>query len=137
MRLRLAIDAEHADEARAIAEEVLRKMDVTAGPRVTPSAGRVRYWNIVTDLDLSGLMSITPDDAPTRFKYVIRNLEGAQFTSPGAGDGNFGLWQWLPDSWEMAGQYQELAHPAVRAAGILVSAPQTPLTSPRARPFHR
>ncbi len=114
--------------AQAIAEEVLRKMDVTAGaePRVTPSAGRVRYWNILTDLDLSGLMSITPDDAPTRFKYVIRNLEGAQFTSPGTGDGNFGLWQLLPDSWEMAGQYRELSHPAVRAAGILVSAPQTP-----------
>ncbi len=128
VRLRLAIDADNADDARAIAEEVLRTMDVVADtePRLTPSAGRARYWNIVTDLDLSGLMSITPDDAPTRVKYVIRNLDGVTFSRPATGDRNTGLWQWLPDSWEMTGRHQELAHPAVRAAGILVSAPQAP-----------
>ena len=78
VRLRLAIDADDAPEAQAIAGAVLQQMDVMAGtePQITRSTGRVPYWNIVTDLDLSGLTSITPDDAPTRFRYVIRNLTG-------------------------------------------------------------
>ena len=120
VKLRLAIDADNADEARAIAEEVWRKMGVTAGaePQITRSDGRALYWNIITDLDLSALESITPDDAVTRFRYVIRNLQGVGFT--GADDPRSGLWQWLPDSWELAWQDQELAHPAVRAAGIRI-----------------
>jgi hypothetical protein len=120
VKLRLAIDADNADEARAIAEEVWRKMEVTAGaePQITRSDGRTPHWEIITDLDLSALESITPDDAVTRFKYVIRNLTGVIFTSPATDDPRSGLWQWLPDSWELAWQDQELAHPAVRAAGI-------------------
>jgi len=45
-----------------------------AEPQITRSAGRVPHWNVLTDLDLSALESITPDDAVTRFRYVIRNL---------------------------------------------------------------
>jgi hypothetical protein len=126
VRLRLAIDADNAHEAEAIAEEVWQKMGVTAGaePQITRSAGRVAYWNIITDLDLSGLESITPDDAVTRLRYVMRNLPGITFAGPATGDPRTGLWQWLPDSWELTRQQQELAHPAVRAAGILISADQ-------------
>lgn len=122
MKLRLAIAAGNADEARAIAEEVWRKMEVTAGaePRITRSAGRAPHWNVITDLDLSALESITPDDAVTRFRYVIRNLPGVVFTGGETGDRRSGLWQWLPDSWELDWQDQELAHPAVRAAGIAI-----------------
>ena len=67
MKLRLAIDADNADEARAIAAEVWQKMEVTAGadPQITPSAGRAPHWNVITDLDLSALESITADDAMT------------------------------------------------------------------------
>ena len=120
VKLRLAIDADNADEAGAIAEEVWRKMEVTAGAdsQITRSAGRAPHWNVITDLDLSALESITPDDAVTRFRYVIRNLQGVVFTGGEAGDRRSGLWQWLPDSWELDWQDQELAHPAVRAAGI-------------------
>lgn len=61
-----------------IAEEVWPRMEVTAGAelQITRSAGRPPYWNIIIDLDLSALESITPDDAATRFKYAIRNLPG-------------------------------------------------------------
>jgi hypothetical protein len=122
VKLRLAIDADNADEAAAIAGEVWRKMKVTAGtePQITRSAGRAPHWNVITDLDLSTLESITPDDAVTRFRYVIRNLPGAVFTGGESGDRRSGLWQWLPDSWELDWQDQELAHPAVRAAGIRI-----------------
>jgi hypothetical protein len=120
VKLRLAIDADNADEAVAIAEEVWRKMEVTAGaePQITRSAGRAPHWNVITDLDLSALESITPDDAVTRFRYVSRNLPGVVFTGPDRDDPRSGLWQWLPDSWELDWQDQELVHPAVRAAGI-------------------
>ena len=120
VKLRLAIDADNADEAVAVAAEVWRKMEVTAGtePQITPSAGRVPHWNVITDLDLSALEPITPDDALTRFRYVIRNLPKVVFTGGETGDRRSGLWQWLPDSWELDWQQQELAHPAVRAAGI-------------------
>jgi hypothetical protein len=127
VKLRLAIDADSADEARAIAEEVWQKMGVMAGsePQITRSAGRAPYWNIITGLDLSGLDSITPEGAVVRFRYVTRNLPGVVFTGPTQGDPRTGLWQWLwqwlPDSWELAWQQQELAHPAVRAAGIRIS----------------
>ena len=122
MKLRLAIDAEHEDEAWAIAEEVWQKMQVTAGaePQITRSAGRAPHWNIITDLDLSVLEPVTPDDAMTRFRYVIRNLPGVVFTGPDRDDPRSGLWQWLPDSWELDWQPQELAHPEVRAAGISI-----------------
>ena len=123
MKLRLAIDADNADEARAIAEEVWRKMEVTAGaePQITRSAGRTPHWNVITDLDLSALEPITPDDAVTRFRYLIRNLPKVVFDGPATDDPRFGLWQWLPDSWELDWQPQELAHPAVRAAGIRIA----------------
>ena len=122
MKLRLAIDADNADEARAIAAEVWRKMEVTAGaePQITRSAGRVPHWNVITDLDLSAREPITPDDAVTRFRHVIRNLPGVVFDGPATENPRFGLWQWLPDSWELDWQPQELAHPAVRAAGIRI-----------------
>jgi len=122
VKLRLAIDADSADEALAIAEEVWRKMEVTAGaePQIIWSDGRTPHWNVITALDLSALDSITPDDAVTRFKYVIRNLPRVVFTGTAAENPRSGLWQWLPDSWELAWQNQELAHPAVRAAGIAI-----------------
>ena len=123
VKLRLAIDADNADEARAIAAEVWQKMEVTAGadPQITPSAGRAPHWNVITDLDLSALESITADDAMTRYRYVIRNLPGVVFTGGETDDRRFGLWQWLPDSWELDWQDQELAHPTVRAAGIRIT----------------
>jgi hypothetical protein len=98
-------------------------MEVTPGaePQITRSAGRVPHWNIITELDLSGLRPITPDDAATRFRYVIRNLPVVVFDGPAADDPRFGLWQWLPDSWELDWQPQELAHPAVRAAGVRIT----------------
>jgi len=100
VKLRLAIDAEHEDEAWAIAEEVWQKMQVTAGAesRITRSAGRAPHWNIIPDLDLSVLEPVTPDDAVTRFRYVIRNLPGVVFIGPDRDDPRSGLWQWLPDS---------------------------------------
>ena len=72
---------------------------VTAGakPQITRSAGRVPHWNVITDLDLSALESIAPDDAVTRFRYVIRNLPKVVFTGE-TGDRRSGLWQWLLDS---------------------------------------
>ena len=98
VRLRLAIDADNADEARVIAEQVWRTMEVTAGaePQITRSDGRTPHWNVITDLDLSALESITPDDAVTRFRYVIRNLPGVVSSGTGADDRRSGLWQWLP-----------------------------------------
>jgi hypothetical protein len=97
-------------------------MEVTAGaePQITRSGGRTPHWNVITDLDMSVLESITPDDAVTRFRYVIRNLPRVVFIGCETGDQRSGLWQWLPDSWELAWQDQELAHPAVRAAGIRI-----------------
>lgn len=136
VKLRLAIDADDADEARALAEEVWQKMDVIAAaePQITRSAGRAPYWNIITDLDLSGLEPPAPEGAVTRFTYVTRNLPGVVFTGPAQGDPRTGLWQflwqWLPDSWELTWQHQELAHPAVRAAGIRISLPRKGKTTP-------
>jgi hypothetical protein len=107
VKLRLAIDAEDEPETRAIAAEVIQAMDVElAGElQVTRSASRRPFWNIVTDLDLSAAGDVTPDDALTRFRYVIRNLPGVTFISPRSDDGRSGLYQWLPDEWSMSLNY--------------------------------
>jgi hypothetical protein len=50
-----------------------------------PSRGRASrrpFWKIVTDLDLSAAGDVTPDEALTRFRYVIRNLPGVTFINP-------------------------------------------------------
>ncbi len=123
VKLRLAIDADDESEARAIAGKVIHAMDVVANElQVTHSASRRPFWDIVTDLDLSPAGNVTPDDALTRFRYVIRKLPGVTFMSPRGQDARTGLYQWLPDEWNTAKNYEELAHPAVRARGIYVSA---------------
>lgn len=124
MKLRLAIDADDESEARTIAGEVIQTIEVAVadGPQVTRSVSRRPFWDIVTDLDLSPAGNVTPDDALTRFRYVIRRLPDVTFMSPRAQDKRTGLYQWLPDEWNTAKNYEELVHPAVRAAGIYISA---------------
>jgi hypothetical protein len=119
VKLRFAIDAEDEAGARDIAGQVIQMI---TDLQVTRSTGRMPYWNIVTDLDLSQVEPITPDDAQTRLYYVMRNLPNVTFMTPATSNKHTGMWQWLPDSWEMANRHEELAHPAVRAAGIYILA---------------
>ena len=123
VKLRLAIDADDEPQARAIAAEVIRAMDVVAAGEleVTRSPSRQPFWNIVTDLDLSAAGNIQPDDALTRFRYVIRHLPGVTFISPRGDDGPAMLYQWLPDEWGTSMHHEQVVHPAVRAAGVLVT----------------
>jgi hypothetical protein len=118
--LRLAIEASDADAARAINEDVLQKMGVVAEaePQLTRSASPQPCWYVISKLDLSGLETITPDDALTRFRFVIRELPGVSFS--GGGSSHSGLWQWLPDEWGSDGR-RVFPHPAVRAAGIHIA----------------
>jgi hypothetical protein len=124
VKLRLAIDAEDEPQARAIATEVFQVMDVgvTGELDVTRSVSRQPFWNIVTDLDLSAAGNVNPDDALTRFRYVIRHLPGVTFISPRGDDGPSMLYQWLPDEWTTSMNQEEVVHPAVRAVGIWVKA---------------
>jgi hypothetical protein len=123
VKLRLAIDADDEPQARAIATEVFQAMDVAVAGEldVTRSLSRHPSWNIVTDLDLSAAGNVQPDDALTRFRYVIRHLPGVTFISPRGDDGPSMLYQWLPDEWSTSMNYEEVVHPAVRAAGVLVT----------------
>jgi hypothetical protein len=72
-----------APEVRAIAGEVIQAMDVAVAGELqaTRSASLGPFWNIVTDIDLSAAGDVTPDDALTRFRYVIRNLPRETFVS--------------------------------------------------------
>jgi hypothetical protein len=130
VKLRLAIDTEDEPEARAIAGEVFQAMGVAvAGElQVARSASHRPFWNIVTDLDLSAAGNVRPDDALTRFRYVIRNLPNVTFISPQSDKGLSCLYQWLPDEWTTSHNPEELVHPAVRAAGIFVTANAGPGT---------
>jgi hypothetical protein len=122
VKLRLAIDADDEPQARAIATEVFEAMDVAAVAgelEVTRSPSRQPFWNILTDLDLSAITS--PEaDAFTRFTWVIRNLPGVSFFSPATRDGPSMMYQWLPDEWSTSMNFEEVVHPAVRAAGIWI-----------------
>jgi hypothetical protein len=124
IKLRLAIDADDEPQARTIATEVFQAMDVAVAgdPEVTRSASRQPFWNIITDLDPSPVRGCTPDDALTRFRWVIRNLPGVSFISPAADDGPSMIYQWLPDEWGTSMNHEQVVHPAVRAAGIWVKA---------------
>ena len=122
VKLRLAIDADDEPRARAIATEIFQAMDVAAVAGdldVTRSASRQPFWNIVTDLDMSAVTG-SEADALTRFRWVIRNLPGASFISPAADDGPSMMYQWLPDEWGTSMNFEEVVHPAVRAAGVWI-----------------
>jgi len=122
VKLRLAIEADNADAARAINNEVLQQMSLAAQtePQLTDFIvdSPRPCWYVITELDLSGLESVTPDDAPTRVKFVIRELPNMPFM--GHGDSHVGLWEWQPDTGGSAGN-PLFPHPGVRAAGIYVS----------------
>jgi hypothetical protein len=96
VKLRLAIDADDESEARAIVGEVIQAMGVVvAGElQVTRTVSRRAFWDVVTDLDLSPAGNVSPDDALTRFRYVIRNLPDVTFMSPRGQDSRTGLYQW-------------------------------------------
>src|ERR1700742_2274685 len=123
VKLRLAIDADDEPQARGIASEVFQAMDIAAQTgdlEVTHSANRRPFWNIVTDLDMSGITAFDAD-AFTRLTWVMRHLPGATFISPAAGDGPSMIYQWLPDEWGTSMNHEEVAvHPAVRAVGVWV-----------------
>lgn len=123
VKLRLAIDADDEPQARAIASEVFQAMDIAAQTgdlEVTHSANRQPFWNIVTDLDMSGITAFDAD-AFTRLTWVMHHLPGATFISPAAGDGPSMIYQWLPDEWSTSMNHEEVAvHPAVRAVGVWV-----------------
>ncbi|HEY1672381.1 MAG TPA: hypothetical protein VGG50_06665 [Streptosporangiaceae bacterium] len=125
VKLRLAVDADDEARARAIASEVFQAMDIAAQTgdlEVTHSANRQPFWNIVTELDLSGITAFDAD-ALTRLRWVMHHLPGATFISPAAGDGPSMIYQWLPDEWGTSMNHEEVAvHPAVRAVGIWVKA---------------
>ncbi len=123
VKLRLAIDAEDEPRARAIATGVFQAMDVAAVAgdlEVTHSANRQLFWNVITDLDMSAITD-SEADALTRFRWVIRNLPGASFISPATDDGPSMMYQWLADEWQTSMNYEEVVHPAVRAAGVWIT----------------
>jgi hypothetical protein len=130
VKLRLAIDAEDEPQARAIAAEVFQAMDVAAVAGeldVTRSLSRQPFWNIVTDLDLSAITR--PEaDAFTRLTWVIRNLPGASFVTCAARGALSARYQWLPDEWSTSLNFEEVVHPAVRAAGVWITANAGPDT---------
>jgi hypothetical protein len=121
-KVRLVIEAGDTDMVRAINDEVLQQMDLVAKaePQLTDFFvdGPRPCWYVLTELDLSGLESITPDDAPARFRFVTRELPAVPFM--GHGDSHCGLWEWLPDSGGLAG-HPLFPHPGIRAAGIYIS----------------
>jgi hypothetical protein len=121
-KVRLVIEAGDADMVRAINGEVLQQMNLVAKgePQLTDFFvdGPTPCWYVLTELDLRGLGSIMPDDAPARFRFVTRELPAVQFM--GHGNSHCGLWEWLSDSAELAG-HPVFPHPGVRAAGIYIS----------------
>jgi hypothetical protein len=122
-KIRLAIEASGSDGARAITEETLQQMGLLAEdqPELTDffMDGPRPCWYVITRLDLSGLGSVAPDDAPTRFKLMTRKLAGIPFM--GHGNDDCGLWEWMPDNWGPAAD-RVFPHSAIRAAGIYISA---------------
>jgi hypothetical protein len=122
VKIRLAIETTGSNGARTITEETLQQMGLAAEgePELTDffMDGPRPCWYVITKLDLSGLESITPDDAPTRFKFVTRELAGVPFM--GHGNNHCGLWEWLPDKWGSATR-RLFPHSAIRAAGIYIS----------------
>ena len=126
VRVRLSVDANSEQQARAAVEDVLAQLGVAVRgtPAVAAPATAGRFWRGEAELDLSGLPAIQPNDAATRFKYVVRNVSGVTLASSGQPDEYRALWEWLPERWEMLAytRSEVFVNPSTRAANIYVTA---------------
>jgi hypothetical protein len=121
--MRFAVGVPDEPEARNIVSDVVQAMDVSVGKQLeaSPAADSEDCWSITASLNLSGLQSIEPDDAMSRFRYVTRNLAGISFARRPKASDTANVWEWVPSRPETGARQEELIHPAIREAWINIS----------------
>jgi hypothetical protein len=120
--MRFAIEAPGEREARAIADGVLGQIGIVLDGQPATAPSGEGAWTVTANLDLSGLKSIEPDDAPTRLSYVTGHIPGNVTWLSRAGERQ-GTAEWPPNFWDRRpGADDQLLHPAIRAAIIHVAA---------------
>ncbi|MQY03437.1 hypothetical protein [Actinomadura macrotermitis] len=115
------VAAEDVADAADIGCQIMREMDVAARgePRVAPADGDEHRWWVTVEVDLSPAGRFQPDDAVSRIRYLIRNLDQVTWTSDPEHDERRAVYEWrTPDS--AHDEQEHLVHSAVRAATIQV-----------------
>ena len=121
LTVRFAIGAASEAEARAILGQALASLDrelpLHGEPTIAPLRLRDGIWVAALMPDLTVLMSVEPDDARNRCRYVSSHFGvGVPWMSRETKDGE--RWDWPPDIWSRSPQDDVLLHPAVQAVMI-------------------
>jgi hypothetical protein len=122
---RFAIGAASLAGARAILGQALAGLDEKLPLQGEPTMAQLRsrdgIWVALLVPDLTGLVSIEPDDARTRCRYVAGHFGGG-VTWMSRGGQEAARWDWPPDIWSRSPGDDVLLHPAMQAVMILCEA---------------
>jgi hypothetical protein len=121
LSVRFAIEAASEAEAQAITGQVLGRLDrelyLQDEPTIAPLWLRDGIWVATLMPDLTVLLSVEPDDAENRCRYVSSHFPiGVTWTSRDTKAG--ARWDWPPDIWSRSPGGDVLLHPAVQAVMI-------------------
>jgi hypothetical protein len=117
------VEARDGDRAHAIITDILDRMRVPVvrqSPAAREEAVPGSLWTGAAELDLSAAGPVEPDDAPTRLRFLARNLPGVPWVLRSRPDGS--SYEWSAPATPGRGKAEEIIHPAIRTAEIVVSA---------------
>lgn len=125
LTVRLAIQASDEEQARTILSDAragLRKdLRLRDQPTIRPRYSQAPDDIWIADLkpDLTHLLKIEPDNAPTRCSYVMGHFPvSAEWVAPQNSERRAER-EWPPDIWHRTpGTADQLLHPAIRAVRI-------------------
>lgn len=115
-----ALDAGSEQDARQFLIAILGQMGVSANGEPAFSQAGDRMWVGELEIDLSGVGTFDPDDAPTIAKYLIRETDGMSWQVVRAGTGEL-LYGWPPALWLTQRPVTGPLHPAIRSMLIRIS----------------
>jgi hypothetical protein len=128
------IAAEAVDEtgARAIADLLLGRMEVTAVEALVFVRFEDGTWATETRVDARGFEQVEPNDPISVLSCLTKDLGPVQWVGHtdepfDPESARFGQVEWPPSYWAMAGRKETLVHPSVRAVLLQARRTRTPL----------
>ena len=136
--IKIAVEAAGETEARAIADLLLSRMEVTPTEALVFVHFNNGTWATELHVDDPGFDQVEPNDPLSVLSCLRKDLGPVQWVSHtdtpfDPESARAGQLEWPPSYWTMAGQKETLVHPSVRA--VLLQARRTRTVPPGDVPY--